>query len=294
MAGIKRPHPTSSADTAHTKKRKTGFKVGPDHLPDGTYKRRAQKIKKGLIYKAKVRKDYEKLKRRQQVEGVSQPAPDQHFPVEEEKQAEGKRAEEQSKRVAKHPGSADDVQEDRNAGTSRPTRSPKNTHKRRNPRPIPHEQQNPPPPDDPSSPLDPASTSPDRPSRNHPSPHSDFNSQPSPPDQPQDSDPAPHQKNNNENNENNIHPTRRSLHRPKTSPYDRAQKAATARAEARAAKTAHFENVEREKAEKMARRDKERKMMEKARRPLMGRGKGGRGRLGLEGKVLLERVRRAV
>lgn len=45
------------------KKQKRGFVVGPDNLPDGTYRRKTQKIKNSLIQKAKIKKDYPKLKR---------------------------------------------------------------------------------------------------------------------------------------------------------------------------------------------------------------------------------------
>ncbi|KAL9100616.1 MAG: hypothetical protein Q9163_004032 [Psora crenata] len=43
-------------------KRKKGFSVGPSNLPDGSYKRKVQKIKKNLIRKAKLKKSYAKLK----------------------------------------------------------------------------------------------------------------------------------------------------------------------------------------------------------------------------------------
>ncbi|KAF7713583.1 Uncharacterized protein PECH_003765 [Penicillium ucsense] len=50
----------SGADQA-VKKRK-GFSVGPANLPDGTYRRKTQKIKSDLIQKAKVKKAYAKIK----------------------------------------------------------------------------------------------------------------------------------------------------------------------------------------------------------------------------------------
>lgn len=66
MAGIKRSATDEAQPhTERTKKPRTGFKVGPDHLPDGTYRRHAQKIKKDLIHKSKVYKQYAKLKKRQ-------------------------------------------------------------------------------------------------------------------------------------------------------------------------------------------------------------------------------------
>ncbi|KAK0276076.1 hypothetical protein LTR91_002520 [Friedmanniomyces endolithicus] len=60
------------------KKQKTGFRVGPANLPDGTYKRKTQKIKDGLIQRAKIKKDYAKVKKRGETrdkpEGIPTPA----------------------------------------------------------------------------------------------------------------------------------------------------------------------------------------------------------------------------
>ncbi|KIV98066.1 hypothetical protein PV10_01756 [Exophiala mesophila] len=51
----------------------SGFSVGPANLPDGTYRRKTQKIKKDLIQKAKVKKAYAKIKAQSQNEN---PQPD--------------------------------------------------------------------------------------------------------------------------------------------------------------------------------------------------------------------------
>ncbi|ELR09238.1 hypothetical protein VC83_01874 [Pseudogymnoascus destructans] len=48
----------------HVKKTRAGFKVGPDNLPDGTWRRKVIKIKKDLIHNAKVKKSYAKIKAR--------------------------------------------------------------------------------------------------------------------------------------------------------------------------------------------------------------------------------------
>lgn len=65
------------------KKQRKGFSVGPANLPDGTYKRKVQKIKKDLIHKAKLKKQYAKLKAREGVqdsalENVPQPTLEPH------------------------------------------------------------------------------------------------------------------------------------------------------------------------------------------------------------------------
>ncbi|CAG7916611.1 unnamed protein product [Penicillium olsonii] len=43
-------------------KKRKGFSVGPANLPDGTYRRKTQKLKEDLIHKAKVKKAYAKVK----------------------------------------------------------------------------------------------------------------------------------------------------------------------------------------------------------------------------------------
>ncbi|OAA54019.1 hypothetical protein ISF_08499 [Cordyceps fumosorosea ARSEF 2679] len=48
------------------KKHRKGFRVGPDNLPDGPWRRKVTKIKKDLIHKAKVKKAYAKIKEREQ------------------------------------------------------------------------------------------------------------------------------------------------------------------------------------------------------------------------------------
>lgn len=61
----KRPH-ESIDDTSSTapdaKKPRKGFRVGPENLPDGAWRRKNTKIKQDLIHKAKVKKAYRKVK----------------------------------------------------------------------------------------------------------------------------------------------------------------------------------------------------------------------------------------
>ncbi|KAK5998689.1 hypothetical protein PT974_01071 [Cladobotryum mycophilum] len=61
--------PKRTFDTSETapeaKKPKHGFRVGPENLPDGPWRRKVDKIKKDLIHKAKVKKAYAKIKARE-------------------------------------------------------------------------------------------------------------------------------------------------------------------------------------------------------------------------------------
>lgn len=58
---VKRSAEDTTETTQSNRKRK-GFSVGPANLPDGTYRRKTQKIKNDLIQKAKVKKAYAKVK----------------------------------------------------------------------------------------------------------------------------------------------------------------------------------------------------------------------------------------
>ncbi|PSK60318.1 hypothetical protein B9Z65_468 [Elsinoe australis] len=84
--GIKRPATDSSDRPA--KKTKKPFSVGPANLPDGQWKRRNQRIKRSLIDKAKLRKDYTKLKAQQ----TEEPAPARELRYYEEADAEAEAA----------------------------------------------------------------------------------------------------------------------------------------------------------------------------------------------------------
>ncbi|KAG9569465.1 hypothetical protein KCU77_g10188, partial [Aureobasidium melanogenum] len=61
MAVTKRPRDDASTDRA-AKKHKKGFVVGPQNLPDGTHRRKTIQIKRNLIEKAKLKKEYAKQK----------------------------------------------------------------------------------------------------------------------------------------------------------------------------------------------------------------------------------------
>ncbi|KAI0905439.1 hypothetical protein F4824DRAFT_491474 [Ustulina deusta] len=57
-----RPIEGDGASGPAAKKHRQGFRVGPDNLPDGPWRRKVDKIKKDLIHKAKVKKAYKKIK----------------------------------------------------------------------------------------------------------------------------------------------------------------------------------------------------------------------------------------
>ncbi|KAG9602011.1 hypothetical protein KCU77_g2577, partial [Aureobasidium melanogenum] len=61
MAITKRPRDHASTDRA-AKRHKKGFVVGPQNLPDGTHRRKTIQIKRNLIEKAKLKKEYAKQK----------------------------------------------------------------------------------------------------------------------------------------------------------------------------------------------------------------------------------------
>ncbi|KAF5018661.1 hypothetical protein F66182_9354 [Fusarium sp. NRRL 66182] len=79
-------HQNDGADAApDAKKPKHGFRVGPENLPDGPWRRKVTKVKKELIHKAKVKKAYAKIKAREQQNG---PSTKKSEPVQDEAPAE--------------------------------------------------------------------------------------------------------------------------------------------------------------------------------------------------------------
>ncbi|KAI1294283.1 hypothetical protein F5Y03DRAFT_373291 [Xylaria venustula] len=58
----KRPIESDDVSGPAAKKHRKGFRVGPENLPDGPWRRKVDKIKKDLIHKAKVKKAYRKIK----------------------------------------------------------------------------------------------------------------------------------------------------------------------------------------------------------------------------------------
>lgn len=71
----KRKHSsTAPTDGGERKKAKKGFQVGPANLPDGTYKRKAKKIKDSLIERALIQKEYARLKRQGKIPDAQEDA----------------------------------------------------------------------------------------------------------------------------------------------------------------------------------------------------------------------------
>ncbi|KAM0563307.1 hypothetical protein ACHAPJ_001025 [Fusarium lateritium] len=79
-------HQNEGADAApEAKKPKHGFRVGPENLPDGPWRRKVTKVKKELIHKAKVKKAYAKIKAREQ---ENAPSAKKTQPVQDEAETE--------------------------------------------------------------------------------------------------------------------------------------------------------------------------------------------------------------
>ncbi|KAI1809206.1 hypothetical protein GGS20DRAFT_334678 [Poronia punctata] len=62
MVPINEAVETDDTPAPASKKLHKGFRVGPENLPDGPWRRKVDRIKKDLIHKAKVRKAYKKIK----------------------------------------------------------------------------------------------------------------------------------------------------------------------------------------------------------------------------------------
>lgn len=84
-------------DGGEKKRPKKGFQVGPANLPDGVHRRKVQKIKADLIEKAKIRKEYGKLKKQGKM-----PEQEESIPIPASMAAEIEQQEEEPS-VAPHP-----------------------------------------------------------------------------------------------------------------------------------------------------------------------------------------------
>ncbi|KAH8590483.1 hypothetical protein B0O99DRAFT_634474 [Bisporella sp. PMI_857] len=71
--------PAEDDQPAKPKRQRTGFNVGPENLPDGTWRRKVIKIKHDLIHKAKVKKAYAKVKAQEPI--LDKPAPFEEEPA---------------------------------------------------------------------------------------------------------------------------------------------------------------------------------------------------------------------
>ncbi|OCK79005.1 hypothetical protein K432DRAFT_300775 [Lepidopterella palustris CBS 459.81] len=60
--------PRDGEEVKSSKKYQKGFSVGPANLPDGIHRRKVIKIKRDLIHKAKLKKEYAKIKAREDPE----------------------------------------------------------------------------------------------------------------------------------------------------------------------------------------------------------------------------------
>jgi hypothetical protein len=124
---IKRPHDNS--DEKPSNKKKKGFSVAPANLPDGTYRRKATKIKNDLIQKAKVKKAYAKVKadEAKAAEEAETERQKPHADIDDEAQPEGAGMEIHPERQAMLDGPTQTQQDydDVNGFRSRQKRKPK-------------------------------------------------------------------------------------------------------------------------------------------------------------------------
>jgi len=100
----KRDREDAESSAAPAKKVRKGFSVGPENLPDGQHKRKAQQIKRNLIEKAKLKKEYAKVKAAHEAETpsaadpeastVSEPHPDRQIMIDQGPRDENEEREE--------------------------------------------------------------------------------------------------------------------------------------------------------------------------------------------------------
>ncbi|GAB7341293.1 hypothetical protein MBLNU457_7564t1 [Dothideomycetes sp. NU457] len=98
----KRDREDAESSAAPAKKNRKGFSVGPENLPDGQHKRKAQQIKRNLIEKAKLKKEYAKVKAAHEAEtptaaeteASTEPHPDRQIMIDQGPRDENEEREE--------------------------------------------------------------------------------------------------------------------------------------------------------------------------------------------------------
>ncbi|PGH32645.1 hypothetical protein GX50_04559 [[Emmonsia] crescens] len=133
----KRPRDDGAGTDANVAKKKKGFSVGPANLPDGTYRRKVQKIKGDLIHKAKVKKSYAKVKAEELAKGAAKSSYTQESTLEND----GDATQPEPASLELHPDrqamlDAPSAEQQPTSRTDRPPRDPQNRRKRR-PKPSP-------------------------------------------------------------------------------------------------------------------------------------------------------------
>lgn len=252
---------STADDTRKPKKAKHGFRVGPENLPDGAWRRKGTapfsrplperanppstvtKIKKDLITKAKVKKQYAKIKAEHQKQ-ASAPIPEDHA------QAEN------GPKPTAHPEQGEDgaepapapIHPERQAMLDAPSSLP-NPHPQHQQRQQRQPRQQQPTTDE----TDPS-----------------LSTQPPPQDQ--------------------QHPRQKRKHHHKPDYYTKELAAAERAKQAAAERAAEAARREQERQRRITERERYRKAMAKAKTP----GRDGRVKIGRESRLLLERVQRVV
>ncbi|KAL7921121.1 hypothetical protein ACQKWADRAFT_296314 [Trichoderma austrokoningii] len=96
--------PEGADTSSEVTKKKHGFRVGPENLPDGPWRRKVDRVKRDLIHRAKVKKEYAKIKAADQKAAEAKARPgdgDAEEVKSSQGDAKGEEAEEQEEQI--HP-----------------------------------------------------------------------------------------------------------------------------------------------------------------------------------------------
>ncbi|ETS82606.1 hypothetical protein PFICI_04482 [Pestalotiopsis fici W106-1] len=250
--------PLDASDARDSKKaRKGGFRVGPDNLPDGPWRRKVTKIKKDLIQKAKLKKAYKKIKARELPQnkqssssavGVENQGHNKKRDNEDSSAEEGGEEEEEEDEASGQPDSESEM-EDADAHSDNEGKEEKVKQSRDTPKSATESQQH-------DKHLEGKKNKPeekqDRPDHMHPS----------------------------------RRQSRNAPHRPGY--YDKALAEASKKKAEQEAREAEFQRRREERERKNAERERFQRAMKKARTP----GRDGQRKLGRESGLLLEKARR--
>ncbi|KAM6482619.1 hypothetical protein HDV62DRAFT_361137 [Trichoderma sp. SZMC 28011] len=134
--------PKGASEGTEAPKKKHGFRVGPENLPDGPWRRKVDQKKRDLIHRAKVKKEYAKIKAAEEAKAQPSHRDDEDDGKDEVNSAQGDAKEDNEEEGEKmHPTRQLMIKDEDMAQVGADASGPSDGHRRRTRRPGYYEKQ---------------------------------------------------------------------------------------------------------------------------------------------------------
>ncbi|KAL7915930.1 hypothetical protein GGI35DRAFT_473250 [Trichoderma velutinum] len=127
--------------TPEAPKKKHGFRVGPENLPDGPWRRKVDQKKRDLIHRAKVKKQYAKIKAAEEAKAPSHGGDENHGEGEVESTQGDAQEDNEEEGEKMHPTRQLMIKDEDMAQVGADASGPRDGHRRRTRRPGYYEKQ---------------------------------------------------------------------------------------------------------------------------------------------------------